>query len=204
MMTATVIDIGANRKTDEQSETQLVARARAGDTAAFAALYRAYSGRLYAVCLRLTADAAAAEDCVQEAFVSAWNALESFAGDSRFSTWLHRIAVNQALGVKRKWKRRGNHLKLVTPRTEEDGTVVDPLERVAAPAEDEDTRLDLEQAIAELPEQARKVFVLVALHGYTHEEAGAALHIAAGTSKAQLHRARQLLKQRLGAGEDSR
>ncbi len=196
-MTATVIDIRAKQSEDEQDDVQLVARARQGDTGAFEALYRRHSGRAYAVCLRLTADAATAEDCVQEAFVNAWNALDSFAGDSRFGTWLHRIAVNQALGVKRKWKRRSTHLKLVAVQADEDGEALDPLDRVAAPSHDDAARIDLEQAIAELPEQARKVFVLVALHGHTHEEAGEALGVAVGTSKAQLHRARQLLKQRL-------
>lgn len=196
-MTATVIDIRANQSEDERSDEQLVSLARTGDTRAFETLYRRHNARLYAVCLRLTADTAAAEDCVQEAFVNAWNALGNFAGDSRFSTWLHRIAVNQALGLKRKWKRRNAHLKLVSAHSDEDGEIIDPLDRVAAPTPDDAAQLDLEQAIAELPEQARKVFVLVSLHGFTHEEAGDALGVAAGTSKAQLHRARQLLKQRL-------
>jgi RNA polymerase sigma-70 factor (ECF subfamily) len=198
-MQRAAIDIDTSKKkpdtTGGDDEPALVERARGGDMAAFEGLYRLHAGRVHAVCLRLTGDPGTAEDCVQETFVSAWQHLAGFAGGSRFGTWLHRIAVNQALGVKRKHKRRSTHLKLVEPKPADDAA--DPLEGAPAPRRDDGVRIDLERAIAALPEQARKVFVLVGLDGYTHEEAGAALGIAAGTSKAQLHRARQLLMQQL-------
>jgi RNA polymerase sigma-70 factor (ECF subfamily) len=192
-MKAMMIEMESERSADD--ERALIHRAKGGDTTAFEALYRSHCGRVHAICLRLTRDAATAEDCVQEAFVSAWQHLDRFAGDSRFGTWLHRIAVNQALGVKRKHKRRSAHLRLVDAPADEDGLA--PLDRAPAPSRDEAAQIDLEQAIAELPEQARKVFVLVGLNGYTHQESGAVLGIAPGTSKAQLHRARQLLMAQL-------
>ncbi len=197
-MKATAIDTSTDNDTADD-ERRLVQRARAGDMSAFEGLYRRHAGRVHALCLRMSGgDAAIAEDCVQEAFVSAWQHLAGFAGDSRFGTWLHRIAVNQVLGQKRRQQRRDRHLRLVDPPAGDgDGDGPDPLERVAAPAADDGAQLDLEAAIGALPEQARHVFVLTALNGYTHEEAGELLGIAVGTSKAQLHRARKLLMQRL-------
>jgi RNA polymerase sigma-70 factor (ECF subfamily) len=165
---------------------------------AFEALYRAHAGRINALCLRLTADPSLAEDCTQEAFVNAWKHLGSFTGGSRFGTWLHRIAVNQALAVKRRDGRRNTHLRVVDAAPGEDGTT--PLDRAPAVARDEGAQIDLERAIAALPQQARRVFVLVGLNGYTHEEAAALLGIARGTSKAQLHRARRRLADALRAG----
>lgn len=197
-MGATAITSGGEHTDGHDDEATLLDRARRGDMKAFELLYRRHCGRVYAVCLRLTANEAQAEDCTQEAFVSAWRHLGSFAGGSRFGTWIHRIAVNEALGVKRKSTRRQRHLRVVEPVPGADDEP-DPLDRAPAPPTHHDARIDLEAAIAHLPEQARRVFVLVALGGYSHEEAGATLGIAAGTSKAQLHRARQLLMQRLEA-----
>lgn len=184
---------------EQHDEAGLLARARGGDVAAFEALYRLHCGRVYALCLRLTAEEATAEDCVQEAFVKAWKHLPRFAGHSRFGTWLHRIAVNEALGHLRRTRRRSAHLQLVEPPHHgvDAAAAPNPLDRAAAPPRDEDSAIDLEAAIARLPPQARKVFVLVVMSGYTHEEVARDLAIAPGTSKAQLHRARQLLMQQL-------
>jgi RNA polymerase sigma-70 factor (ECF subfamily) len=171
----------------DDDEADLVARARDGDARAFERLYRRHAGRTYALCLRMTGREAAAQDCLQEAFVKAWRRLDRFESRSRFGTWLHRIAVNEVL----------DHQRRETRHAAED---VDDI-ALAAPAERGASLEDraLEQAIAGLPDGARNVLVLVALHGYTHEEAGDVLGIAAGTCKAQLHRARRLLAQRLGS-----
>jgi RNA polymerase sigma-70 factor (ECF subfamily) len=160
-------------------------RARKGDRRAFEQLYRDHVGQVYGLCLRMTGQPAEAEDCVQDAFIQAWRKLAQFRGDAAFGTWLHRIAVNAVLARRRRQKPE------------------DPLEHAAEPvaaAESPADQSDLEAAVAELPEGARHVFVLLAVYGYTHEEAGEMLGIAGGTCKAQLHRARRLLAERLSAG----
>jgi len=165
--------------------TDLVRRAQDGDETAFRDLYREHAGRIYAVCLRLTGDAAAAEERTQDAFVRAWERLGTFRGESAFGTWLHRLAVNVVLMEQRGRRRRERR---VAPASD------DPVfERAAAvPAGAE--RLDLERAIALLPAGARAVFVLFDVEGYSHEEIAGMCGIAVGTSKAQLFRARRLLR----------
>ena len=173
----------------------LVLRAGAGDTAAFEQLYRQHCGRVHAVCLRLTRDPSLAEDCTQDAFIRAWRALPRFEARSAFGTWLHRIAVNVVLERRRR------------PMAPVD--FVDALPSDGAEVALPDTPVEeaeLEAAIASLPDGARDALVLCGIHGYTHVEAGAMLGLAAGTCKAQLHRARRLLRERLGlapSGEDS-
>jgi len=165
---------------------ELVAAAAGGDLAAFESLYRQFAPRVYGLCLRLTGQREAAEDCTQESFVAAWRALAGFEQRSRFSTWLHRIAVHTVLA-----RRRGLRVAY---------EVAEPaagLPEVADPGSDAPP-LDLERAIAALPERARHVLVLVGLYGFSHAEAGQTLGIAEGTCKAQLHRARGLLAQALG------
>ena len=167
-------------------EAAAIERARAGDTAAFEALYRQHVGRVYGLCLRMTGNASEADDCAQEAFIQAWTQLERFRGDAAFGTWLHRIAVNAVLGRMRKSRREQDRLQVVRDTQQE------------APAIGDSGGLnDLEQALGELPSGARQVFVLHAVYGYSHEETGDMLGIASGTSKAQLHRARRLLAQQL-------
>ena len=173
----------------EVSEALLVRRAKGGDMTAFEALYRRHSGRVNALCLRMTRDRGKAEDCVQEAFVQAWRRIGSFEGRSAFGTWLHRIAVNQVLSMQRKEARRPGFLEVVEDRTEEPDA--------SRRSEDGGLQMDLEGAVASLPEGARNVFVLAAVHGYSHEETAGMLGVAVGTCKAQLHRARRLLAERL-------
>jgi RNA polymerase sigma-70 factor, ECF subfamily len=169
----------------------LVAAATAGSVAAFETLYRRHAGRIHALCLRMTGSRAAAEDCVQEAFVQAWQKLDRFEGRSEFGTWLHRVAVNCVLGWQRAESRRpSGHLRPVNDSAT-DPWGADP------EAGDPGSDLDLERAIAGLPEGARNVFVLQALAGYSHEEVAEMLGVAVGTCKAQLHRARRLLEERL-------
>ena len=174
----------------EPDETALVAAAAAGDVRAFERLYRAHAGRLHGLCLRLTGNPATAEDCVQEAFVAAWKALPRFEARSRFSTWLHRIAVNAVLA-------RGRNLA-ARLETSVDDEVAALDARGGAETQ---PAIDVERAIGELPAGARHVLVLVGLYGYSHEEAAAALGVAVGTCKAQLHRARRLLGAKLGLTE---
>jgi RNA polymerase sigma-70 factor (ECF subfamily) len=126
---------------------------------------------------------------LQEAFVRAWNKLGSFRGDSRFSTWLHRLSVNVALSDRRIRMRR------VERETALEGTA----ERTAMGDRDvyADQQMDLEQAIAALPERARSVLVLYDIEGYSHAEVAEITGMAVGSSKAQLHRARKLVREDL-------
>ena len=168
-------------------EQEAIARAQDGDRGAFEALYRQHVGKVYGLCLRMTANASEAEDCAQEAFIQAWTRLDKFRGESAFSTWMHRIAVNAVLGRMRKSRREQDRLKVVRDTAEQQPPAVG----------DEAGLRDLEQALSELPTGARQVFVLHAVYGYSHDETGDMLGIASGTSKAQLHRARRLLAQQL-------
>jgi RNA polymerase sigma-70 factor (ECF subfamily) len=163
-----------------------VEKARHGDATAFEALYRANIDRVYALCLRMTANVAEAEDCAQEAFIQAWQQLSKFRGDSAFGTWLHRVAVNSVLGRMRNARRERDRVD----------AVIDISPFVESIGDDADFQ-DLEKAMDSLPTGARHVFVLNAVYGYSHDETGEMLGIAAGTSKAQLHRARRLLAEQL-------
>lgn len=165
----------------------VVRRAQSGDQEAFGDLYRAHAGRVYALCLRLEADAARAEELTQDVFVRAWERLASYRGDSAFGTWLYRLAVNVVLSDRRSAWRRARRV-LVTA----DPSALEP--PAAMPAGRD---LDLEQAIAALPPGARTVFVLHDVEGYTHDEIAGLSGIAEGTSKAQLFRARRLLREAL-------
>jgi RNA polymerase sigma-70 factor (ECF subfamily) len=162
------------------------ARAAAGDQEAFGRLYRAHTARVYALCARMTADRALAEELTQDVFVRAWEKLPLFRGESAFGTWLHRLAVNVVLNRRESDGRRRAHLA-----ADDDGSVIDSAPaRPHAPGD----RMDLEQAIAGLPPGARRVFVLHDVEGYRHEEIAELLGITSGGSKAQLHRARLLLR----------
>jgi RNA polymerase sigma-70 factor, ECF subfamily len=165
---------------------ELIAAAADGDLAAFERLYRQFSPRVYGLCLRLTGQREAAEDCTQESFVAAWRGLPGFEQRSRFTTWLHRIAVHTVLA-----RRRG--LRVEHEVAEPDSG----LPEVADPDSD-GPPIDIERAIARLPEGARHVLVLVGIYGFSHAEAADTLGVAEGTCKAQLHRARGLLAAALG------
>jgi RNA polymerase sigma-70 factor (ECF subfamily) len=168
--------------------TELVRRAQAGDSDAFAALYRTHVGKVHALCLRLAGDAHGAADLTQDVFVRAWESLASFRGESALGSWLHRLAVNAFLGTRRASSRRERRVFLV-----EDPAVLERGDETAAPG----LSMDLEQAIAALPKGARTVFVLHDVEGYQHEEIARMTGIASGTSKAQLFRARRLLREAL-------
>jgi RNA polymerase sigma-70 factor, ECF subfamily len=177
----------ADTKDDPVADEQtLIRRAQRSDARAFEALYRLHVDKVYGLCLRMTGNVSEAEDCAQEAFILAWNKLDKFRGDSAFSTWLHRVAVNAVLGRIRKSKREQDRIQAVAD--------TEPARTTAA---DTGEMRDLAEAVDRLPEGARHVFVLHAVYGYTHDEAAGMLGIATGTSKAQMHRARRLLAQQL-------
>lgn len=170
-------------------DAALVRRAAAADIAAFEQLYRRHHARMHGVIARLVGQAGArAEDLTQEAFVRAWQALPAFRFESAVSTWLHRLAVNTALMELR--SRRGR------PGMDDE----DALESVPSADTAGNAMLgrDLERAVATLPPRARAVLVLHDVEGWKHEEIAAELGMAVGSSKAQLHRARHLLRERIG------
>ena len=169
----------------------LVERARRGDVDAFEQLYRLHAGRVYALCLRLAADPVVARELTQDTFVKAWEALPRFRADASLTTWLHRIAVNALLERRRGEKRRSARVSLADDEDEGDSIAG----VVAAP--DVATAIDLERAVGALPPGVRRAFVLHDVEGYTHEEIAAMTGLAAGTLRAQLHRARQLLMRAL-------
>ena len=156
---------------------------------AFEELYRAHAGRVYALCLRLTADSTKARELTQDVFVKAWEALPEFRGDSNITTWLHRIAVNAMLMQRRSDKRRTARVSLAGDEDDDADAAV----QGAAPPMDVATAIDLERAVAALPPGIRRAFVLHDVEGYSHEEIARMTGLAAGTLRAQLHRARQLL-----------
>jgi RNA polymerase sigma factor (sigma-70 family) len=158
-----------------------------GDVRAFERLYQRHANRIHGVVWRLAGGVQArAEELVQDTFVRAWQRLDSFRGDSRFSTWLHRLAVNTAL------------MDLRAGRSRPEGRLdPDSDDWDGGHEESPGLRLDLERAVASLPPRARAVLVLHDIEGWQHQEIGSELGMAVGTSKAQLHRARALLRKRL-------
>jgi RNA polymerase sigma-70 factor, ECF subfamily len=171
---------------EPMNETDCIRRARDGDADAIRDLYRRYAPRVHAVVRRLAGDDALAEDWAQEAWVRAFRALPGFRGEARFSTWLHRIAVNSALHGRRGRERRAGREVALTERTDRatrGDTVV--------------LRISLQRALDALPEGMRQVVVLHDVEGYTHEEIGELLGIAPGTSKSQLFKARARLRSML-------
>jgi RNA polymerase sigma-70 factor (ECF subfamily) len=163
-----------------------VRAAQRGDVAAFERLYRAHAGRVYALCLRLTADGPRAEALAQDSFVRAWERLGTFRGDSPFTSWLRQVTVNVVMAEQRAASRRARRVTT----TDDDAVLDGP----AAPRSDAE-RLDLERAIRALPDAARTVFVLHDVEGYGHEEIAGLMGIAEGTSKAHLHKARGKLQE---------
>ena len=175
---------------DEGEDAQLARRAAGADVAAFEALYRRHHRRVHGVILRLVGHASArAEDLTQEAFVRAWQALPTFRFESAVSPWVHRLAVTTALMELRARRSR--------PQADDDE---DALESLSMPDTAGRAVLgrDLERAVATLPPRARAVLVLHDVEGWKHEEIAAELGMAVGSSKAQLHRARGLLRTRIG------
>lgn len=166
--------------------------AQRGDGTAFASIYDAHAGRVFALCIRLCGDRVQAEELVQDVFVRVWERLASYRGESGFATWLHRVAVNTVLERARSGNRRRLRVQIAA-----DFAGIDVVHDGATSPVDVHEKLDIEAAVARLPAGARAVFTLHDIEGYGHAEIGALLGIAEGTSKAHLFRARRLLRQRL-------
>lgn len=170
-------------------EAALVARACSGDVAAFELLYQRAAGRIFALCLRMSGDRASAGELTHDAFVRAWERLPQYRGESAFTTWMHRLAVNLVLERFRSDRRREARVTLV----EDDRTDYAVQSAFDPAAGDVLDRVDLERAVAALPPNARTVFVLHDVEGYRHDEIAERMHLAPGTVRAHLHRARKLL-----------
>ena len=185
MTETTAVEVAA------ETDAALARLAAAGDTGAFESIYRRHAGRVHGVIVRLVgAQGVRAEDLTQEAFVRAWQALPKFRFESAISTWLHRLAVTTAL-MELRSRRSG-------PRFSEDENAIDDLGIADSAGSGTALSMDLERAVATLPPRARAVLVLHDVEGWKHDEIAGELGMAVGSSKAQLHRARQLLRGRLG------
>ena len=174
------------------SEAEAIERAKQGDAAAFEALYHLHKRRVYSLCLRMTANTAAAEDLTQEAFLQLFRKIGTFRGESAFSTWLHRMAVNVVLMQLRK-----KGLPVVsleeTMESEEEAPRKEPGAEDASLAGSID-RLRLEDAIGSLPPGYRMIFLLHDVEGYEHNEIAGMVGCSIGNSKSQLHKARMKLR----------
>jgi RNA polymerase sigma-70 factor (ECF subfamily) len=171
------------------SDSADVALAANGDRQAFERLYRAHANRVYSLCARMSGSRTKGEELTQDVFVRTWEKLPQFRGESAFSTWLHRLAVNVVLNAR---KADGKH----ATRMDEQSADEERWNEVSgAPMLAE--RMDLQQAIGKLPAGARRIFVLHDIEGYKHEEIAGIFGITVGGSKAQLHRARLLLREAL-------
>lgn len=171
------------------SDLDLCRLAASGNLAAYEILYQRYHRRTYSLALRMTNSQTEAEDLTQEVFIQLYRKIGSFRGDSAFSTWLHRLTVNQVL---MHFRRRS----VKNERTSEDGEM--PEQTVAGSTNPRKMqvidRIALKNAIAELPNGYRNVFILHDIEGYEHEEVARLLSISVGTSKSQLHKARLKLR----------
>ncbi|HUH12983.1 MAG TPA: sigma-70 family RNA polymerase sigma factor, partial [Longimicrobiales bacterium] len=177
----------ANRHGRGMTDVELIERARAGDGLAMRRLHDRHCGRVFAVVRRLAGEDALAEDWAQEAWVRIFRALPTFRGDSRFTTWIHRVAVNCALQGRRRRERREDR----------ETDLPDFLPGPVGGREHVFLRVRLDRAIERLPERMRQVLVLHDVEGYTHDEIGELLGIHPGTSKSQLFKARARMRQLL-------
>lgn len=174
------------------SDHALARAAGGGDMTAFEELYKRHNRRVYSVCLRMTHNVSEAEDLTQEAFIQLFRKIGSFRGDSAFTTWLHRLTVNQVL---MHFRKRSVKLERTTEEGETPIQIVQGSENPnKMPVLD---RISLDRAIAKLPPGYRSVFVLHDVEGHEHEDIARILGVAVGTSKSQLHKARMKLRRLL-------
>jgi len=171
----------------EEDASSLIAEAQSGNQVAFEEIYRIHMGRVYAICLRILADRSRADEVAQQIFFRAWIKLSSFRGESSFASWLYRLSINMILGELNSSKRESSHVL-------DDDSIISSSRMETA----QNLKLDLEKAISFLPKQARAVFVLHDIEGWKHEEIAGTMGLAVGTCKAQLSRARRILREVLG------
>jgi RNA polymerase sigma factor (sigma-70 family) len=179
-----------DRNRDKEKDFELVKEARTGSSSAFEQLYESHVNRIYALCLRYSQDSDTADELTQEVFIKAWEKLNTFQFESRFSSWLYSIATNQFLMQKRSEKR-------FTERVNRYGEIQMRNNPLLKPSLSHDYSIDVETAMAKLPPQARLAFVLHDIEGYKHHEISEIMNIEVGTSKAHLHRARKMLREEL-------
>ena len=168
-----------------------VALAASGDRRAFERLYRAHVNRVFTICARMCGSRSRGEELTQDVFVRAWEKLPQFRGEAQFSTWIHRVAVNIALTDRKNEAR--SRKRMVEDESDGGDT---PLQRASVSPGYGD-RMDITAAMETLPAGARRIFILHDIEGYKHEEIAGMCGITAGGSKAQLHRARLLLREAL-------
>jgi RNA polymerase sigma-70 factor (ECF subfamily) len=175
------------------TEAEAIDRAKAGDAEAFSGLYGLHKRRVYSLCLRMTGNTAEAEDLTQEAFLQLYRKIATFRGESAFSTWLHRLAVNVVLMHLRKKGLPEISLDEALEPQHEDGPKKDigARDNVLAGSID---RVNLERAIESLPPGYRIIFVLHDVEGYEHNEIAEMMGCSIGNSKSQLHKARMKLR----------
>ncbi|MDB4917343.1 MAG: polymerase sigma factor, sigma-70 family [Gemmatimonadetes bacterium] len=166
-----------------------VALAAAGDRRAFERLYRLHSVRVFSLCARMVNDRTRAEELTQDVFVRAWEKLSLFRGESAFGTWLHRLTVNVVLNDRKTEGRQRSRY--------DDDDEGDAIDHLPSRTHQRGDRMDLEMAINKLPKGAKRVFTLHDVEGYKHEEIAEMLGVTTGATKAQLHRARMLLREAL-------
>ncbi|WP_164503564.1 RNA polymerase sigma factor [Pleionea sediminis] len=183
-MSAELISI-QQAKSELHQLDEWVLLAQQGDVAAFECIYKAFNKRVYALCYRMAANEALAEELMQEAFIMAWRKLPQFKGESQLGTWLHRLTSNLVI----------SHFRVQKNQMVEGSDA--ELEHSGNESSRLDLKRDLERAIKGLPDKARMVFVLHDIEGFKHQEIAEQMSISEGTCKAQLHRARTLLKERL-------
>ncbi len=171
----------------QKSEMDLIKAVQEGDKKAYQKLYQTYIGQVYGLCFRLTSDKSLAEDAAQEVFIQLWRKIGNFKGDSKFSTWLHTVTSNITISYLR--KQRGWVQRMFN---------IEDSEAMNFSADQGTDLSELEAHVARLPERARIVFVLHAIEGYRHEDIADMMKMAVGSSKAQFHRAKQLLKEWMG------
>ena len=189
MAAVAIIEASVNRVGENDSD---VARAAAGDRSAFERVYRDHVNRVFSLCARMVSDRARAEELTQDVFVRAWEKLHLFRGESSFATWLHRLTVNVVLNARKVEGRQRSRYE-----ESDDEAGMDSLPGVVGMPLAPGDLLDLEEAITRLPPGARRVFVLHDVEGYKHEEIAEMLGVTSGATKAQLHRARLLLREAL-------
>jgi len=182
------------------SKHELVARAQAGDGEAFGILFEQHKKRVYSLCLLMTGDVADAEDLTQDAFIQVFRKLGTFRGDSAFSTWLYRVAVNTVLMSLR--RRKPKQVSLDEPVCIDHSMVPRDFGRNDPELSGTVDRIALIRAIKELPEGYRRIFILHEVEGYQHHEIAAMLRCSVGNSKSQLHKAKLKIRELLMLEKD--
>jgi len=191
---------GASLKASKQldlnglSLTEIIHLAQRGDAAAFEHLYQSHSRRVYALCLRMVGNPTEAEDLTQEAFLQMYRKIQTFRGESSFSTWLHRVTVNIVLMKLRRKKPAEVSLEENTERDEESPSPRSEFGQVDLRLTGSIDRINLQRAIDRLPPGFKAIFILHDVQGYKHNEIGGILGCSTGNSKSQLHKARMRLR----------